>query len=68
MEKDKLVTGILWWKPKQWEKARKISADSNVFDDTYQVWKKSAEEAYIKFHTQEVKVYKKEIELNELVQ
>jgi hypothetical protein len=30
------ITGILWWKPDQWKKAKQISSDSHIFDDSYQ--------------------------------
>ena len=64
---EKLVTGILWWKPKQWEKAKQISSDGHVFDDTYQDWQEGAEKALKNFHDLGIKVYKIEIELDELV-
>jgi len=62
------VTGILWWKPKQWEKAKQISSDSHAFDETYQDWKKAAEKAFLNFSILGTKVYKIEIELDELVE
>lgn len=64
---DKLVTGILWWKPKQWEKAKRISSDSHDFDDTYQDWKEGAEKSLNDFYDLGIKVYKIEIDLDELV-
>lgn len=64
---EELITGILWWKPKQWEKAKKISSDSHVFDDTYQDWKEGAKKALKDFHDLGIKVYKIEIDLDELV-
>jgi hypothetical protein len=63
----KKITGILWWKPKQWEKAKKISSDSQKFDDNYQEWKESAERAYKNFTDLGLTVYKIEIDLDELV-
>ncbi|WP_020403789.1 hypothetical protein [Gracilimonas tropica] len=62
------VTGILWWKPKQWEKAKQISSDSHAFDETYQDWKNAAERALKNFNDLGFKVYKIEIDLDELVQ
>jgi uncharacterized protein YjdB len=61
------VTGILWWKPAQWEKAKQISTDSHIFDDTYQDWKEGAENALKKLRGYGLTVYKIEIELEELV-
>lgn len=63
----KPVTGILWWKPEQWEKAKQISSDGHVFDDTYQDWKKSAEKALKNFQDLGITVYKIEIELDTLI-
>lgn len=65
--KEKPVTGILWWKPKQWEKAKQISTDSHIFDDTYQEWKEGAEMAYKNLQDLGITVYKIEIDLEELV-
>lgn len=62
------VTGILWWRPQQWEKAKQISSDSHAFDDTYHDWKKAAEKALINFSILGTKVYKIEIDLDELVE
>jgi len=64
---EKPVTGILWWKPKQWEKAKEISSDGHVFDDTYQDWKEGAEKALKNFQDLGVTVYKIEIDLDELI-
>ncbi|MGF1669564.1 MAG: hypothetical protein ACFCU6_03880 [Balneolaceae bacterium] len=64
---EKSVTGILWWKPEQWKKAKQMSSDSHVFDKTYQDWKESAERAFKNFQDLGIKVYKIEIELDELV-
>jgi hypothetical protein len=65
---EKSVSGIIWWKPEQWEKAKKISDDSHAFDDTYKDWKVTAEKMLISFHNIGIKVYKIEIDLDELVQ
>lgn len=64
---DKTVAGILWWKPSQWEKAKKLSSDSHLFDDNYQEWKKGAETTLINFRVHGRKVYKVEIDLDELI-
>ncbi|MCC5940553.1 MAG: hypothetical protein JJU37_03355 [Balneolaceae bacterium] len=64
---EKPVTGILWWKPEQWEKAKQMSSDSHVFDDTYEDWKEGAEKALKNFQDLRITVYRIEIELDELV-
>lgn len=63
----KPVTGILWWKPKQWEKAKRISTDTEKFDETYQQWKEAAEKALENFQLLGVTVYKIEVDLDEMV-
>lgn len=65
---EKPVTGILWWKPKQWEKAKRICSDGDGFDDTYQDWEESAERALKNFRDLKIEVYKIEIDLDDFVQ
>ncbi|MCC5905199.1 MAG: hypothetical protein JJU13_03255 [Balneolaceae bacterium] len=62
------VTGILWWKPDQWKKAKQISSDSHIFDDSYQEWKETAENTFNNFQDLSVTVYKIEIDLDEYVE
>ncbi len=69
MEKrQQTITGILWWKPEQWKKAKQISADSHIFDDTYREWKDGAEKTLRNVQDLGVTVYKIEIDLDELVE
>jgi hypothetical protein len=63
----KHVTGILWWKPKQWEKAKRICTDAENFDETYQDWKEAAEKALENFQLLGLTVYKIEVNLDEMV-
>lgn len=65
--KEKPITGILWWTPEQWEKAKQISADSHVFDDSYQEWKEGAEKALKNFRDLGLTVYQIDIDLDELI-
>lgn len=65
--KETPVTGILWWTPEQWERAKQISADSHAFDDTYQEWKESAEQALKNFRDLRITAYKIDIDLDELI-
>ncbi|MEX0649149.1 MAG: hypothetical protein WEA56_13760 [Balneolaceae bacterium] len=65
--KQKLVTGILWWKPKQWERAKQISSDSHIFDDSYRVWKENAEKTYKNFQDLGYTIYKIEIDFDEFL-
>ena len=60
------VTGIIWWKPGQWEIAKQISDDSGTFDDSYEEWKEVAEEAVKSFRAKGMIVYKIEVDLDEL--
>lgn len=65
--KESPITGILWWTPEQWERAKQISADSQIFDDTYQEWKESADKSFKNFRDLGYTVYKIEIDLDELI-
>lgn len=62
------VTGILWWKPDQWKKAKKISTDSHVFDDNYQEWKEGAENALRELQKRRLIVYQIEINFNDFLE
>ena len=62
-----ISTGILWYKPEQWEKVKELSVDSDVFEDTYQEWKENADRAMMDFRQQGISVMKIEIDLDELV-
>jgi hypothetical protein len=66
-EQVKRVTGIIWWKPKQWERAKRISTDSHVFDDSYEEWKEAAEQTFKNLRDLRLEIHKLEIDLDELV-
>jgi hypothetical protein len=39
----KLVTGIAWYRPEQWERLREVSEDVENLADTYEEWLQTAE-------------------------
>ena len=41
----KMVTGVAWYRPEQWERLREISEDVENLDDTYEEWRQKAEQA-----------------------
>jgi hypothetical protein len=64
---EKIVTGILWWKPEQWKRAKQVSTDGDDFENTYFEWLIGAEKALKNFRDQGLTVYKIEIDLDKLV-
>ncbi len=60
------VTGIIWWRPTQWEIAKQISDDSEVFDDSYEIWKAAAEKKIRELKRHGMTVYKVDVDLDEL--
>lgn len=65
--KKQLINGVLWWKPEQWEKARKVCLNGDDFFETYLEWEIRAEKTIKQLREHRLKVVKVEIDLNELV-
>jgi len=39
----KIVTGVAWYRPEQWERLREVSEDVDNLEETYDAWLKTAE-------------------------
>src|SRR5437879_13838374 len=39
----RMVTGIAWYRPEQWERLREVSEDVDNLEETYDAWLKTAE-------------------------
>jgi len=39
----KIVTGIAWYRPEQWQRLREVSEDVENLEDTYEAWLQTAE-------------------------
>ncbi|HKJ30895.1 MAG TPA: hypothetical protein VKA34_03665 [Balneolales bacterium] len=66
-EQRKFYSGLLWWKPEQWERAKEICIDGDDFEPDYQEWKKMAERKLIELHQQGINIVKVEIDLDEFI-
>jgi hypothetical protein len=42
--KNRIVIGVAWYRPEQWQRIREISSDSDDLEDTYEEWLSSAEQ------------------------
>jgi hypothetical protein len=41
---NRIVVGVAWYRPAQWERIREISADADDLEETYEEWLNSAEQ------------------------
>ena len=39
----RIVTGVAWYRPEQWERLREVSEDVDNLEETYDAWLKTAE-------------------------
>ena len=39
----KIITGVAWYRPEQWERLREVSEDVDNLEETYEAWLKTAE-------------------------
>lgn len=42
-EKRRMVVGIAWYRPEDWEEIRRIAADADKLDETHDAWMRGAE-------------------------
>ena len=47
MADNKLRVAIAWYTEKEWRKVKKIAADKEIFDNSYDEWLEGAEKAYV---------------------
>jgi len=39
----RMITGVAWYRPEQWERLREVSEDVENLEETYQAWLQTAE-------------------------
>jgi hypothetical protein len=42
-DESRMVTGIAWYRPEQWERLRDVSEDVENLEETYEAWLQTAE-------------------------
>src|SRR5687767_7882637 len=64
---DTMVVGIAWYRPKQWQRVREISADADDLHDSYLEWLQSAEETLKELRSRGLRVEKVDVHSEELI-
>ena len=63
----KIVTGVAWYRPEQWERLREVSEDVDNLEETYDAWLKTAERMLSDGIPADVRVEKIDIDVEELL-
>lgn len=61
------VTGIAWYRREQWSRLRKVSADREEIEDTYEEWLASVQSALATMASSGVHPEKVEVDVDALV-
>lgn len=64
----RIILGIAWFAPEQWERLREVSADVDVLEDTHAEWLRSVERAIPDFEQQGIEVERVPVDVEELVE
>jgi hypothetical protein len=65
--KSKIVTGVAWYRPEQWERLREVSEDVDNLEETYDAWLKTAERIIRDGIPADVQVEKIDIDVEEVL-
>ena len=63
----KIVTGVAWYRPEQWERLREVSEDVDNLEETYDAWLKTAERMLSDGIPADVRVEKIDIDVEEVL-
>jgi hypothetical protein len=66
-EKEKIVIGIGWYRPEQWQLLREVSVDADEIEETYAEWETGAAEAFENAKNPGVLVVKVDVDVEELL-
>lgn len=61
------MTGIAWYRPDQWTRLRKVAADPDVLEETYDEWRTLAEQAMSDMRTHGIDAHTVDIDVEELL-
>ena len=65
--KTRLITGIAWYRPEQWELLREVSEDVDNLEETFDGWLKTAERLIREGLPADVAVEKIDIDVEEVL-
>lgn len=63
----KIKLAICWFQPEQWDRVKSIYTDSDILGETYEGWRKTANEAISKLQTEGHAPVKIRIDLDEFI-
>ena len=63
----RMVTGVAWYRPEQWERLREVSEDVENLEETYQEWLQTAERMIRDGIPANVRVEKVDIDVEEVL-
>jgi len=67
MNDEKVVLGLSWFQPEQWDRLKEISEDRESLDDSYEDWKNNANKTIQELRLAGQVVKKVNIDLEELL-
>jgi hypothetical protein len=63
----KIITGVAWYRPEQWDRLREVAEDVDNLEETYDAWLKTAEQMIRDGIPSEVQVEKIDIDVEEVL-
>lgn len=66
-DEHEMQIGFCWYQPEQWAELKKVAADPEVLDDTYEEWRSNANEAFAEIKGTGQNVTKVSINIKELM-
>ena len=63
----RIVTGVAWYRPEQWQRLREVSEDVDNLDETYDAWLQTAERTIRDGIPADVVVEKIDIDVEEVL-
>src|ERR1700730_11973354 len=63
----KIVTGVAWYRPEQWQRLREVSEDVDNLEETYEAWLKTAERMIADGIPGDVRVEKIDVDVEEVL-
>src|SRR5260370_42507903 len=63
----KIITGVAWYRPEQWERLREVAEDVDNLEETYEAWLKTAEQMIRDGIPSDVQVERVDIDVEEVL-
>jgi hypothetical protein len=63
----RIVTGVAWYRPEQWQRLREVSEDVDNLEETHEAWLKTAERLIRDGIPSDVRVEKIDVDVEEVL-